>query len=120
MALRERERDPQTFLPTPVLLPHGETSSGGMDMEELKILSDDGFLDYHHRDEKGFISRDSEIDPTAVIDMIYFICASPSPPRHLRKFKRISGSQIIRNKPVTSFPLVTVCLEPMVRGDEPI
>ncbi|XXG64163.1 hypothetical protein AAC387_Pa05g2190 [Persea americana] len=86
-----------------------KASSGEVDMEEWEILSDDGFLDFQHKDEKGFLSRDTGFDPKAVIDMNYFICPSPRNPRHLQTPNKPS-TQIGGKKLVP----VPVRLEPMV------
>eukprot|EP00268_Persea_americana_P031670 TRINITY_DN30905_c0_g1_i3.p1 TRINITY_DN30905_c0_g1~~TRINITY_DN30905_c0_g1_i3.p1 ORF type:complete len:281 (-),score=69.32 TRINITY_DN30905_c0_g1_i3:1050-1892(-) len=53
-----------------------------MDIEEWEILSDDGFLDFHQRDEKRLLARKSGCDPKGGADTNYIICSSP-PARQL-------------------------------------
>lgn len=55
-----------------------------MDLEEWEILSDDGLLEFHPKDGKVMLSRESGIiDPKGVIEGNYFICPSPAPRRHI-------------------------------------
>jgi len=53
-----------------------------MDIEEWEILSDDGFLDFHQRDEKRLLARKSGCDPKGGADTNYIVCSSP-PARQL-------------------------------------